>query len=75
MGPLGTIPLRFMAVFGESDLKRVRTCPKWNGGQREDRSFIVKSTITRTSRMVEVKNLASSGVGLVPPEMSIYFWA
>jgi hypothetical protein len=37
--------------------------------------FIVKSTITWTSWMGEVKNLASGGVGLVPPEMSIYFWA
>ena len=37
--------------------------------------IIVKSTITWTSRMGEVTNLASGGVGLVPPEMSTYFRA
>ena len=36
---------------------------------------IVKSTITWTSRMGEVTNLASGGVGLVPLEVSTYFWA
>ena len=38
-------------------------------------SFIVKPTINWTSRMGEVTNLASGGVGLVPPEMSTYFRA